>query len=455
MQTSAWILLAFAALLPSAALALDASGLPPRAGGATTSDKPIAVQPGSTGPIGEMCATAPGAAVCRTLRDRAAERLSVKDFGAKMDGTSDAAAFAAARAAAGDKGEVLVPPGRFNAGTPVAGSPNPIFWKLSGNKYGTGSVPVTMIGRDHVTTVLDGGTVIMSRADNHVNQPSVLRIDGKFEADALIDTPGTVAAFEVNGEVPAVRHPNFVWANRSVLRSSAYGNGQHVALSGSTFRPPNALADGKGQRSPIWGAYAEATSQTGRPSNEDGILHGMEINVGSNGADPDNFRVGLLISAGIGNTKKGSYSQVGTGISVGAGDGLEMGTFFRPRGNFYQAGLSFLDVVPVDKGAGPPPVIQLKQGQYVSFDETNTLSLREVTGVLQVRNGNQETWRLTGQGATEQFGRVKAPFLNIPDFGSPSSSSDPTGTVGDTVFNGPYMYRKTTSGWLRFTGSKF
>ncbi|CAO4144757.1 hypothetical protein LPLAFNJD_LOCUS1772 [Methylorubrum aminovorans] len=367
--------------------------------------------PGSTGDISATSRVLPGVsgAVPRPIGEAARDHLNVKEFGAKLDGVSDdTQAFSKARTAAARNATIDVPAGGFLINSAPNGGPNsPVLWRMNGNTYGTGNSPVTNIGTDTVETFLDGAKYF-GKVGNSLNQPAVVRIDSQWNywGTTSQDDQGTVAGLEVNGTIPAVRAPNFIWLNRSVLYSSAHGTGQHVALTGSTFRPANALADGNGPRSPIWGAYAEGSDLTNRPSNEAGIVHGMEINLGSGNTDTAKNRVALLISAGL--VPGATFSQVGTGISIGGASEVEFGTFFRPRGKFYEAALSFLDVEPQDKGSGPPPIIQMRQNQTIAFDETNALTLREVTGLMQWRNGQQEIYRLDGRANTDQLGTATA-----------------------------------------------
>lgn len=372
----------------------------------------------STGDMSGLCIKRLGAPLCRPQRERAADLVpNVRDFGAKLDASQDdLSAFNLARAAAGSNGTVDVPAGGLIniSANPTAGSAKPILWRLLGQP--AGSVPQG-IGGDTVEQVLDGAK-FLTKISNQRDPSEALRVDHTFNYDgngAGEADSGTSAALSVNTFIPRVRARNYIWGMRSIMYSSAYGSAQHVALTGSAFRPANALSDGKGPRSPIWGAYAEGTDQTNRPSNESGVVHGMEINLGSGNADPVDNRVILLLSAGLAGGA--TSSQVGTGISVGGAPNVAIGKMIRISGNYYNAGIDLTDAVPQNNGGGLPPAIRLKQEQYIALDETNTLTLREITGLVQWRNGPSEIYRLTGQGATEQPGYAKFGSISLNQSG--------------------------------------
>jgi hypothetical protein len=92
----------------------------------------------------------------RTIADRANDQINVRDYGAKLDGTTnDAAAFMAAytAASAGPGGaSIWVPRGGVNVtGATLTGGANPVLWKLDGDTFSTGTTPVSVLGDGDVT----------------------------------------------------------------------------------------------------------------------------------------------------------------------------------------------------------------------------------------------------------------------------------------------------------------
>ncbi|BCM87743.1 hypothetical protein [Methylobacterium indicum] len=397
---------------------------------------------------------------------------NVADYGAQYSPSADdSSAFTSARNAAfAPNGIVDVPPGAFYLYGAVGGNdPKPVLWRLTGNSYGNDvNNPIVKVKDNDLVESFFNGSRYYGKHGTAWDQTAAVRIDGTFERQA---TPSEVAmtstqmrsSLEVYTTVGRVNPGTFVFGSRHDLRSSAWGDGQFAALSGVASRPNDALGDGMGPRAPLWGAYAEATDQTGRPSNEGGILHGMEINVGSNDGDPHDQRVILLLSAGraIKSGPGSTNADVGVGLSVGGAVGeVQIGTLLKPQGDFYKAGLSFAAANPVDRGAGAPPTIQLARGQYITFDVGNGYTLREIpdaigNGMMQWRFAGAETFRLDAYGNTSQPGRAAFGYFNMQSRPAPTSSADPMGEYGDTLISGGHLYHKTSSGWYRVQMDSF
>jgi hypothetical protein len=147
---------------------------------------------GGTGGIGApLYWTATGSTASRSAQDRSADRMNVRDFGAKMDGTNDTTAFLAAYNAAPTDGTVYVPPGTWNVDTAGfvrgAGTGN-IRFMVEGNAglqqyIGDGDIVETMlVGRKgfykQMTTSSNGfATVQVGMINNNptsFSQPTVV-----------------------------------------------------------------------------------------------------------------------------------------------------------------------------------------------------------------------------------------------------------------------------------------
>ncbi|MBB5762394.1 hypothetical protein HNR01_002014 [Methylorubrum rhodesianum] len=406
---------------------------------------------GSTGDVSKMSARRSGAgAVSRPLSDR--DIRSVKDYGAKLDGTDDSACFSAARAAAPAGGIIDVPDGRFNA-LPGGGPASPVLWRMQGNTY-DGTTPVTSIGKDTVETTLYGRKYLGVGSTNADDAP-VLRIDQNM--DQAGGTEGAVVnALKINQIIGAVAPKNYGWAFNATLSSKAYGIGQHTACSALAVRPADALNDGHGPRATIWADYKEATSQTGQPSDLDGPLVIGEWDMYANGADPGGIRIGLHMLFSKYN-QAGAAMGINSVFGIGTNDGGAEGTRSYARKilnnalSFTEAGIDFSQAT-ARNGA---PVFRMAAGHDIAWEGSGTRVTRWIDGFWQTRVNGAEVYRLTDDGSTGQAGRAQFPFFNSPDRPAPANTGDTSGAIGDVIFSGPYMYRKTTSGWLRTQMSAF
>lgn len=603
MRALAWISAALVALASTSAVSQTASRLPPARGGPTTLDKLTIVQPDSTGPIGGMCATAPGGSVCRSLSDRAADALNVKDKGAKLDGSADTSAFQATRAAAPANGIVRVPPGCFNA----AIAPDPaktVLWQLSGNTYCGGSVPVYAIGTDIVETFLpgNGGKYISRGATTHRSLPMfTLRQDvshsggsgGVLAASQSItdhnlgsltnafvwngldifydhsvviggnnvarysqynreaapayaadpSDPGphnTITATAVADEAIPFGAPVNTWAVNGVMvarkASSLYANSplgsgvpyenrryltaQGFATSAATAQgqtitvarngliggtpglvagvdyylgdtpgtftstaPTPSQTDRFAQhvgtgvqatvngatavyldirltgKTPGWSMVGEARDKTGRPSSQTGPLIGNETDVFANNNDDADIRYGVDAVVGRHNRAPGQFVEAAAAFrasSVYQGGVSETDVAWWKRGVLVDSGIS---IAAFDGSKahyrGLPIAFRAGTGKMLDLSDDGTRTLRYDTGSLIYVGANGPLFTIGDNGAAQFFGKLTVPTVNIPDALAPANTNDPIGVVGDEIRSGQYMYRKTTSGWLRFAGSSF
>lgn len=462
MQTFTWISLALATLLPSAVLAFENAGSPPRGSGPTTLDKLILVQPDSTGPIGGMCATARGGNVCRSLSDRAADRLDVRNYGAKVDGTTnDASAFAATRSAA-KKGQVIaIPPGAVNLAGYSAAGPSDVLWNIEGPAFfADGVTPLTNIGTDLTRSILHGNSEFLSRLDTKPDLAPPFRIDrqinytGGKEANVM---PASLMNCNINGDGTKAPSKNFVWCNQTIMR--VYDTGpaaEHVAVNGTAFRfgaPPGTVS---GERtSATWAGLFLNQDDTGKYL---GTQVGIEVDVV--GAKIDTEKRRIIIQGQIANhpdpANPDEVMSVATGVSLGTNSpNSYIGVGYELTTPYNVAVFDASRATPM----GNAPGVLLAPRQRIAFDGgANGAYNRSLTwdsGLLTYRSQNGPIWQADDNGAFTVFGPLRAPVVVQIDSVAPSSTSDPSGTLGEIRYSGAYMYRKTTSGWLRFSGSKF
>lgn len=527
MYTSTWISLAFAALLPSSALALDASGLPPQTSGSTKLERLTVTQPGSTGDISAMCAKNPTANVCRTLGERLTDVLNVKDYGARLDATQDdAPAYRAARAATKAPGErVSLPAGTRSTSTDIAG-PRPVWWDIAGPlRYPDGS-PVPAIGDDLTSSVLNGRTRLWRRENPVPRADPVFRVDREDTSSEMgTDLIQYNSNFNCNlrGKAKSVYCNVFSMKVHSGQPSTDpnYGSG-HYNLYSVAERMP----DSPPGAPPAQALYAELNDGTNLPDSASNGNSGMamsEQDFYTNGTDLNNYRTlvayrigsyrntfgantanGNTTISGIdlrfalrpGNTVRGSclrngattvasyvfaegdskavlnaaatstgrcalsvdtlVGEVGNGIDLSpatGGPGGRVGMGFAVNMPFYGAAFDTAN----GRSDNDAPSFRMAEGQRIAFDGSGrgyqahyNRSLRYLQGSLKYQTQAGDVFQVSDDGKLIANGG-----LQIADLPAPTSTADPIGKLNDVRFNGPYMYRKTTSGWLRFSGSKF
>lgn len=388
----------------SLALAL-APWLLPLAAGAQEIKAPFGLQPKGDG--SGVNVTATGTTTARTAAARAADRIIIKDYGAKLDGSDDTAAFSSARGALASDGAVDVPAGQFVVNTaPTAGPATPILWRLTGNKFGSGSTPVTAIGTDTVETVVNGGKYFGQGSTLPDGNP-VLRIDQSVTHAG--GTAGNVInALQVNQTIPSLASgslANYGWASSVVLRSSAAGSGQHVASAALAARPSTALSDGKGPRATLWADYKEANDATGQAANLAGSLVIGEWDMYANAGDPSSQRIGHHMVFSRQNSS-GTAARFGKGSVLATNDALPASSQSY-LGKGYSVEMPF-DTAAFDASAGTSlsnaPAFKMAETQTFAGEATGTYNFRYITGLWQWRNGASETYRLDGAGNTTQPG---------------------------------------------------
>ena len=250
-------------------------------------------------------------AINRTLAARAADRRNVKDFGAPLNGSaSDLTAFRAARAATPAGGTIEVPPGGVVlASDPTDGPAGPVLWRLTGNTYGTGTVPVTALGSDWVETFLGlGGGHFIGRKNTSANGPPVQRIEQTISYSG--GTSGyVVPTLQATTYVPdnGGDMTNYIWNSLSRIYSYANGSGEHNA----SYMQTNRMAGNTN----LWGATIEYRDHTGLESSKTGIAVGLELDLFGNGVDDANRRVGIDVVVGR-HSASGPAMEAAYGIRV-------------------------------------------------------------------------------------------------------------------------------------------
>ncbi|ACL57408.1 tail fiber domain-containing protein [Methylobacterium nodulans] len=390
----------------------------------------------------------------------AADIPNVKDFGAQLDGTKeDLSAFSAARAATPNNGTVEVPPGTWKvSGTPAGGPSTPILWRLSGNTTPEGW-PVIGIGTDVVETMVEGGKYF-AKANSRPNDGPVVRID-----QTINHSGGTLAnvipAFRVNQTITNVGGlNNFGWANSTILTSSGRGAGEHVALASLATRPADALSDGQGQRSPIWGLYVETNDQTNQPPDATGSMVGFEHDMFANGEDhfTGANRINHHMVLGRQNpTGPKAYFGWGSVISnkdgglgyawpdqsyVGVGYGLQIA--FNGAGFDASQGFSIAQA----------PAFRMAEGMSISFDAENRPMLRHDVGALRYYYNGTELFNIKDTGEFNIGGAIYLQESNPVVFTSDAKSQlKHTSGALRYYYNGAEIFNLGDAGGMSLAGS--
>lgn len=295
------------------------------------------------------------------IRETAAEALNkwfaskadndtrnVKDFGAKLNGTTDdTAAFAAARAAAPVGPNIttvmhVAGYGPLNVTSlPTSSNGSQVLWTMDGALTKSGA-PITGIGTDTVENVWNGSRWYTRANTSPASQPLV-QID-----DNVNHTGGEVGevmdALHVNCVLPSTGGDmnTFDWCISSTIYSSATGPGEHLALDSTAFRPPNALSDGRGARAVLDAGYDEVNDQTGQAANYSGSVVGRETDVYANDTDngPPSYGNRIILSLNAGNSlPNGVPARVHRGLALGDGGTAYMGTPIDVEAHWDTAGI--------------------------------------------------------------------------------------------------------------------
>jgi hypothetical protein len=219
--------------------------------------------------------TATGSTTARTLADRAADVLNVKDFGAALDGTTnDNAALQAARGAATKDQTIYLPDGKLlKTVNPTAG-PSTVLWHLDGTTFPDGISPVLGIGAgDVVETAFGGGRFLTRQSTSAVTGP-LLRLDATNTWTAA-PLGGVAATLAINTN-PRPGNTQYSWGINSIVNAASTGgnNNQDVAVAGSIFRT------GAGA---TWQFFGQTVDSSGVVANASEV--GFESGIQANGPE--------------------------------------------------------------------------------------------------------------------------------------------------------------------------
>lgn len=224
---------------------------------------------------------ASGGTTSRTLANRAADTLNVKDFGAVLDGiTNDATALNAARAAATNNQTIWVPAGQiFKTFNPTSG-PGSVYWKMDGNTFPSSTQIVSGMGVADVLETNAGGKFLIRGSTNVNNTSPVLRVDSTTTYSGY--AAGNVSsALKVN-MTGAPGNNAYNWAINTVLFANSTGganNNQDVAYA-ATIRRTGSSA--------TWQYYGNTIDSSGYAPNSGSAIVIGEFDISCNGPEGAN-----------------------------------------------------------------------------------------------------------------------------------------------------------------------
>lgn len=235
-----------------------------------------------------------------TVHKKLQELISVKDFGAVGDGsTDDTTAFQNAYNAVLANSTIVIPPGNYNVSS-VTGSKN-VLWQSEGALNAAGTAPLALPGimnttfekrqliKQTATSSTDYATVNVVRETSHSGGAAGY-VNSGLRVETTVGTGVT----------------NFEWALLGRIINNATA-GENVGVYGQALKNTGA--------GPSWGGVMEARDTSGAANPTTGLV-GLEVDIFANGTDTIRNRVGIDVVVG---------KHDGTGTAPTAAYGIRIG----------------------------------------------------------------------------------------------------------------------------------
>ena len=258
-------------------------GIPPDPTGDCWRGPPGPPGSGDTSPV-----TATGSTTPRILSDRFADWLNVKDFGAKLDGTTnDNAAFQAAYTAADTGDTIYVSNGRIGPGllNPTRASGN-VIWQTNGLNFGTGAIPLTFFGDGDIveTNVAGSRKGFYKQLINHGAPLATVEIGLWNKSTFMTPTAITSGPIVTTQSFPG--NTGRTWGIQSALTAGsvgAFGNDkQEGGFISAITKPAGCL----NQTFQYWGFTNDLSGLSGDNTVQDrGGMIGIELDMQFNGPE--------------------------------------------------------------------------------------------------------------------------------------------------------------------------
>lgn len=323
--------------------------------------------------------TATGSTTPRTLANRFADVVNVKDYGAKGDGrTDDAAAFYAAS----QEGSVLFcPPGDYVLQTEPAWTGNVYLFAPSGNVNFSGTW-----GNANISDIANIGYRLVHSDDVTVG----ISIRDTY-SDVGSNTSSINSEISSYGIVTNENHVNRHWGILGSVRSaSKVLSSQILGVFGQGWRTSeNALPT-------CWGAVFESrdTSTAGSP----GSLVGIEVDCVSNGNSANNSspynRVGIHVVGFTHDNTESDTNSLGYAIRVSINNPLttkwhaalklddcryDYGILVDSDAEFYNSIID-LSGATFNSSATDAVAVRVKEGHKLSFSTNDDTTLHKISG---------------------------------------------------------------------------
>lgn len=335
-----------------------------------------------------------GSTTSRTLSQRFADTVNVKDFGAAGDGIQDdTAAFQAAYNAANAAATILIPYGQYKITSPLS-SAKFVRWLSFGATNPGGTVPLSLPGvvetqfgtrslnRKTLTTATEGAVLELQRVGSHTGG-----------TNGYVTTAFSAYTSALAGS------KNFEWTSLSIIDnySTLADGSENVAIYGQALK----RASGKSWAGclEIQDQYADGTTNAvgdcigleitavaqNLSSDTNYQRNGIHIATKSTGADAAEWSRGFWTStAGIarnrecfsntGNFCKAVLRNSGTGTSTG----IDEAKFIEDAGS---------STIGIDLGSATYSgniALRIRSGNYIYLDQTNINGIRYTNTLIEI-----------------------------------------------------------------------
>ena len=205
--------------------------------------------------------------------------LNVRDYGAVLDGvTDDFAAFQGAYTAAKNWQSITVPAGGVNVTGPTlvrgsGGGTNANLWKLDGNSFNIGAIPVTILGDGDVTETFDGRVSFRKQITTSTNGYAVVEITN-INANPSFPAGDVTSSLIVNATASA-GCGGHTWPLNVTLTTRSAGN-EEVSIASTVIR------SGAGA---TWQYFGQTIDETGVAPNASSANVAFEMDITANGPE--------------------------------------------------------------------------------------------------------------------------------------------------------------------------
>jgi len=371
-----------------------------------------------------LTSTTTGTTTSRLMSDRFGDWLNIKDYGAKLDGTtSDTSAVNAALHAASANDTIWFPNGSGNMslvwGGVTGGPQSPLLWKIDGTMSGGARIN-RAFSRNNIGDLFENfyaGSKFLSVMSAKPDQPPILHLE--YASNVVGGSPGAIhlpILITAQDNVDAVTS---MWGLGVSMNSYADVNDpanwpQQVGVSSSLHKYGAAWCSG---------IHITASDHQNEATSTAGTLLGMEIGHHVNGADDGGLSGAAGVRYGIHLSQSEQLSPVIGGLvpaEFAMGYNMDGTLNAVTKSCFGCTGVQTYQVFDARTATAPPgfadPVaaVRMDPGQIIDFNGANTIlnspGWKAVAGNylqyyttgtprLRYMDGPTELWSITDSGA--------------------------------------------------------